>query len=349
MTPKNFEEIGIGGNNPCFIIAEVSANHNHDLDRALAIIEAASNAGADAIKLQTYTADTLTIKSDRPEFQVSGTIWEGETLYSLFEKASLPWDWHQPLFNKARELGLQFLSTPFDFSAVDFLESLEVDFYKIASSELIDIPLIKRVAQTGKPVLISTGMGNLSEIEEAIETLNKNGCPEICLLKCTAAYPAKIEEANLNTLVEFSDRFGAIPGLSDHTMGPTLPMVATALGAKVIEKHITLKRGDGGPDSAFSLEPDEFKDMVDVVRSTEAALGRVMFEPSAGEIRSRDFRRSLYVVADIKMGEKFTPENVRSIRPANGVHPRFYEQVLGKNSLDDIKAGTPLQMVHFDG
>ena len=347
MAKIRFSDLKIGGNNPCFIIAEVSANHNNDLNRALEIVDAAAKAGADAIKLQTYTPDTLTIQSDRPEFQVSGTIWEGETLYSLFEKATLPWEWHKPLFDRARELGMQFLSTPFDFTAVEFLEEHGVDFYKIASSELVDIPLIKRVAQTGKPVLISTGMGNLAEIEEALETLRANGCPEICLLKCTAAYPAKVSEANLQTLVEFADRFGVIPGLSDHTMGPTLPMVATALGAKVIEKHITLARADGGPDSAFSLEPDEFADMVRVVRDAESALGEVVFEPSAGEIRSRDFRRSLYVVGDMKAGDVFTADNLRSIRPAMGLHPRHYETVLGQAATQDITAGTPLEEAHF--
>lgn len=347
MTITRFSDLGIGGKNPCFIIAEVSANHNHDLNRAREIITAAAKAGADAIKLQTYTPDTLTIQSDRPEFRVSGTIWEGETLYSLFEKATLPWEWHKPLFDHARALGMQFLSTPFDFTAVDFLEDHGVDFYKIASSELIDIPLIKRVAQTSKPVLISTGMGTLAEIEEALETLRSNGCPDICLLKCTAAYPAKIEEANLQTLVEFADRFGVIPGLSDHTMGPTLPMVATALGAKVIEKHITLARADGGPDSAFSLEPDEFADMVRVVRDAEAALGQAVFEPSAGEVRSRDFRRSLYVTADVKKGEIFTPDNLRSIRPAMGLHPRHYEKVLGQAAAQDIAAGSPLEEAHI--
>lgn len=342
MGATSFSDLNIGGPNPCFIIAEVSANHNHDLERALAIVDAAAEAGADAIKLQTYTPDTLTIQSDRPEFQVSGTIWEGETLYSLFQKAMLPWEWHEPLFERARSHGLQFLSTPFDFTAVDFLEDLKVDFYKIASSELVDIPLIKRVAQTQKPVLISTGMGNLAEIEEALAALRDNGCPDICLLKCTAAYPAKIDEANLRTLSEFATRFDVLPGLSDHTMGPTLPMVATALGAKVIEKHITLARSDGGPDSAFSLEPDEFAQMVRVVRDVEAALGEAVFEPSPGEHRSRDFRRSLYVVADIKQGEAFTPENIRSIRPALGLHTRHYETVLGKTAAQDIAAGTPL-------
>lgn len=347
MTKTSFADLHIGGDNPCFIIAEVSANHNHDLNRALAIIDAAAKAGADAIKLQTYTPDTLTIQSDRPEFQVSGTIWEGETLYSLFEKATLPWEWHKPLFDRAREHGMQFLSTPFDFTAVDFLLEHGVDFFKIASSELVDIPLIKRVAETGKPVLISTGMGNLDEIEEALATLRANGCPDICLLKCTAAYPAKVAEANLQTLVEFATRFDVIPGLSDHTMGPTLPMVATALGAKVIEKHITLARADGGPDSAFSLEPDEFADMVRVVRDAEAALGQAIFEPSAGEVRSRDFRRSLYVVGAMQAGDVFTADNLRSIRPAMGLHPRHYEDVLGQKATQDIAAGTPLEKAHF--
>ena len=347
MSITTFETLKIGGNHPCFVIAEISANHNHDLNRALAIVDAAAAAGADAIKLQTYTPDTLTIRSDRPEFQVSGTIWEGETLYSLFEKATLPWEWHAPLFERARTHGMQYLSTPFDFSAVEFLESLDVDFYKIASSELVDIPLIKRVAQTGKPVLISTGMGNLEEIEEALQTLRTNGCTEICLLKCTASYPAKVEEANLRTLIEFADRFGVIPGLSDHTMGPIVPTVATALGAKVIEKHLTLARSDGGPDSAFSLEPDEFKDMIKVVREAEAALGQIVFEPSTGEIRSRDFRRSLYVTKAMKKGDVFSAANVRSIRPALGLHTRHYEEVLGKTASQDIAEGTPLKEEHF--
>jgi pseudaminic acid synthase len=347
VTATRFSDLHIGGDNPCFIIAEISANHNHDLGRALEIVEAAARAGADAIKLQTYTPDTLTIKSDRPEFQVSGTIWEGETLYSLFEKAYLPWEWHAPIFARARALGMQALSTPFDFTAVDFLEEQGVDFYKIASSELVDIPLIRRIAQTRKPVLISTGMGNLAEIEEALATLRANGCPDICLLKCTAAYPARVEEANLKTLVEFARRFDVIPGLSDHTMGPIVPMVATALGAKVIEKHMTMQRSDGGPDAAFSLEPDEFAEMVQSVRAAESALGQPVFEPSAGEIRSRDFRRSLYVVKDIKTGEAFSPDNLRSIRPANGLHPRHYEATLGRKAARDIPAGTPLEQAHI--
>lgn len=347
MTRTSFADLGIGGDNPAFIIAEISANHNHDLDRALEIVDVAADCGADAIKLQTYTPDTLTIQSDRPEFQVKGTIWEGETLYSLYEKAYLPWEWHAPIFERARARGMQALSTPFDFTAVDFLQEQGVDIFKVASSELVDIPLIKRVAQTGKPVLISTGMGNLAEIEEALQTLRDNGCPDICLLQCTAAYPAKLEEANLRTMVEFRDRFGVIPGLSDHTMTTTVPMVATALGAKVVEKHLTLARADGGPDSKFSLEPAEFTAMVQAVREAEAALGQVVFEPSPGEAAPRGFRRSLYVVADVRAGEPFTPENVRSIRPAMGLHTRYYEEVLGARATQDIAAGTPLEAGHY--
>ena len=343
MTKMTFSDLHVGAGHPCFVIAEISANHNHDLDRAIEIVDAAARAGADAIKLQTYTADTLTIASDRPEFQVSGTIWEGETLHSLYQKAALPYDWHAPLFARARAHGMQALSTPFDAAAVDFLEDLGVDLYKIASSELVDIPLIKRVAQTGKPVLISTGMGTLEEVEEAVTTLRENGCTEICLLKCTAAYPARVDEANLRTMVAYGERFDVLTGLSDHTMGPTLPIVATALGASVIEKHLTLSRADGGPDGEFSLEPDEFAAMVAHVRDAEAGLGEVSFGPSAGEIRSRDFRRSLYVVALVRKGEPFTPENLRSIRPANGLHPRYYDATIGRTAACDIPAGTPLE------
>jgi pseudaminic acid synthase len=339
---RSFEDLGIGGENPVFIIAELSANHNHDLGRALEIVRVAADCGADAIKLQTYTADTLTIPSTREEFRVTGTIWETETLHSLFQKACLPWEWHEPLFAEAARLGMKFLSTPFDFTAVDYLEALNVDFYKIASSELVDIPLIKRVAQTGKPVLISTGMGTEAEIDEALATLRANGCPDICLLKCTAAYPAKVEEANMRSIAMIGPRFGALPGLSDHTMPLTVPVVATALGAKVIEKHLTLRRADGGPDSAFSLEPAEFADMVRAVREAEAALGQAVFAPSPGEIRPRDFRRSLYVVRDVKVGEPFTADNLRSIRPAAGLHTRHYEAVLGSIARTDIPAGVPL-------
>lgn len=339
---NDFSQLGIGDGHPCFIIAEISANHNHDLDLALRIVEAAADAGADAIKLQTYTADTLTIDSDRPEFRVTGTIWEGETLYSLYQKAALPWDWHEPIFAAAKARGMRALSTPFDATAVDFLESLGVDIFKIASSELVDIPLLAKVAATGKPVLLSTGMGTEDEIEEALATLRRGGCPDICILKCTAAYPSQIADANLASIPMIREKFGATPGLSDHTMAITAPVVATALGAKVIEKHFTLDRGDGGPDAAFSLEPQEFAEMVRAVRDAESALGRAVFAPTESEKRPRDFRRSLYVVQDVAAGEAFTAANVRSIRPANGLHTRRYDAVLGARARCAISAGTPL-------
>lgn len=339
---NDFSQLGIGAGHPCFIIAEISANHNHDLDLALKIVEAAADAGADAIKLQTYTADTLTIDSDRPEFKVTGTIWEGETLYSLYQKAALPWDWHEPIFAAAKARGMRALSTPFDPSAVDFLEALDVDIFKIASSELIDIPLIAKVASTRKPVLLSTGMGTEDEIEEAVATLRDGGCPDVCILKCTAAYPSQVADANLASISLIREKFGATPGLSDHTMATTAPVVATALGAKVIEKHFTLRRSDGGPDAAFSLEPHEFAEMVKSVRDAEAALGQAVFAPTDSELRPREFRRSLYVVNDVAKGEMFTASNVRSIRPANGLHPRHYATVLGARARRAISAGTPL-------
>ncbi|WP_353430197.1 pseudaminic acid synthase [Paracoccus denitrificans] len=339
---RTFESLGIGEGKPCFIIAELSANHNHDIERALEIVRAAAEAGADAIKLQTYRPETITIASEREEFKVTGTIWASETLHSLYQKAHMPWEWHEPIFTEAARLGMKFLSTPFDFSAVDFLEALDVDFYKIASSELVDIPLIKRVAQTGKPVLISTGMGTLEEIDEAVATLRDNGCSEICLLKCTAAYPARVEDANMATLLDMPGRFGTLAGLSDHTMPVTVPMVATALGARVIEKHMTLRRADGGPDAEFSLEPEEFAEMVRAVRATESAIGQVTYAPAPSELRPRDFRRSLYVVRDIAEGEVFTSDNLRSIRPAAGLHTRYYEVLLGTKACRAIDAGTPL-------
>lgn len=332
----------IGSGCKSFIIAEISANHNHDINRAKQIIKVAADAGADAIKLQTYTPDTLTFNSDAPAFQVTGTIWEGQKLYDLYKDAHLPWAWHKPLFDYARQLGLVAFSTPFDFSAVDFLDSLDVPAYKIASSELVDLPLIGYVAKKGKPMIISTGMGTLSEIEEAINTARDNGCNDIILLKCTAAYPALISEANLNTIPDMAEKFQVLVGLSDHTYGDTVPVVATSLGSCVVEKHLTLSRADGGPDAAFSMEPDEFAMMVQKVHDAEDALGFIKYEPTQNELRSRDFRRSLYVVKDMKRGEKFTPENVKSIRPANGLHTRHYENVLSSFAGTDIVAGTPL-------
>lgn len=337
----------IGSAHPSFIIAELSANHNNDMNRARQIIKMAAEAGADAVKFQTYTADTLTFNSESEEFQVSGTIWEGKNLYQLYQEAHLPWEWHDELFKYTKKLGLVPFSTPFDFTAVDFLEELRVPLYKIASSELVDIPLLRKVASTGKPVILSTGMGTLEEIKEAVQTLRKGGCKDLVLLKCTAAYPAPIEEANLLTIPHMSTLFGTIIGLSDHTSGSTAPITATVLGAKVIEKHLTLRRSDGGPDSEFSMEPEEFTAMIDAVRAAEKALGRVQYAPTEKEKRSRDFRRSLYVVVDIKKGEAFTCKNVRSIRPANGMHTRRYDEVLGEKAKFDIPAGTPLREAHF--
>ena len=332
----------IGNGYRSFIIAEISANHNHDINRAKQIIKVAADAGADAIKLQTYTPDTLTFNSDAPAFQVTGTIWEGKKLYDLYKEAHLPWEWHKPLFDYARQLGLVAFSTPFDFTAVDFLDSLGVPAFKIASSELVDLPLIAYVAKKGKPMLISTGMGTLSEIEDAINTARQNGCSDIILLKCTASYPALINEANLNTIPDMVDKFQVLVGLSDHTSGSTVPVVATSLGSCVVEKHLTLSRDDGGPDSPFSMEPDEFSMMVKKVHDAEDALGHIRYEPTKNELRSREFRRSLYVVKDVKIGERFTPENVKSIRPANGLHTKHYETVLSSYASKDILAGTPL-------
>lgn len=332
----------IGPGHPCFIIAELSANHNHDIERAKRIVKAAADAGADAIKLQTYTADTLTFDSDAPHFRVDGTIWEGMNLYQLYKEAYLPWEWHKPLFDYANELGMIAFSTPFDFTSVDYLENLNVPAYKIASSELVDIPLIRRVAQCGKPMIISTGMGSLSEIDEAVTAAREGGCTEIMLLKCTAAYPAPIEEANLRTLPHMAELFDTVVGLSDHTPGSVGPVVATALGCWVIEKHMTLSRDDGGPDAAFSMEPDEFAAMVADVRACESALGTVLYAPTAKEMVSRSFRRSLFVVKDMAAGETFTPDNLRSIRPAAGMHTRYYDDLLGKTATRAIEAGTPL-------
>ncbi|WP_349360297.1 pseudaminic acid synthase [Stappia sp.] len=339
----------VGPSHPSFIIAELSANHNHDINRAREIVKVAAECGADAIKLQTYTANTLTFDSNDESFQVSGTIWEGKNLYQLYEEAHLPWEWHEELFDYARSLGMIAFSTPFDFTAVDFLENLNVPLYKIASSELVDIPLMRRVAATGKPVILSTGMGELAEIDEAVRTLRDNGCSDLILLKCTAAYPAPIEEANLATIPHMAQLFDVVAGLSDHTPGSTAPVVATVLGSRVIEKHLTLRRADGGPDSEFSMEPEEFADMVKAVRAAESAIGTVRYAPTAKEMRSRDFRRSLFVVADVKAGDPFTPENVRSIRPATGLHTRHYDDVLGKTASHDIRAGKPLELSDLAG
>ena len=332
----------IGGANPVYIIAELSANHNQSFDKAVQLIRAAKDAGADAVKLQTYTADTITIACDRPEFRIQGTLWNGRTLHDLYGEAYTPWEWQPKLKRIANDLGLDLFSSPFDASAVDFLEGMGVPAYKLASFELVDIPLIEKMARTGKPLIISTGMATVEEIEEAVLAARRAGATQIALLKCTSSYPAPPEEMNLRTIPELSRRFDVPCGLSDHSMIVAVPLAAVALGACIIEKHLTLSRSEPGPDSAFSLEPHEFKQMVDAVRTAEKALGGIHFGVSAREASSRVFRRSLYVVQDIKRGESFTTANVRSIRPAHGLHTRHLHEILGRSAACDLARGTPL-------
>lgn len=309
-------QIGLG--NPVYIIAEMSANHNQDFDRAVEIIRAAKASGADAVKVQTYTPDTLTIDCDNEYFRIEGTLWEGRTLYDLYEEAYMPWEWQPKLKKVANDLGLDFFSTAYDATAVDFLEELDVLVYKIASFEIVDLPLLRKIAQTGKPVIMSTGMATLAEIDEAVQTLRDAGCEQLALLKCTSAYPAPPEEMNLRTIPHLAEAFGVPAGLSDHTLGIAVPVAAGALGACIVEKHFTLSRDEPGPDSAFSLEPQEFKAMVEAIRVAEKALGEVSYEVTEKQQESRVFRRSLFVVKDMEAGEEFTEENVRSIRPGYG-------------------------------
>ncbi|EPR37165.1 pseudaminic acid synthase [Desulfovibrio sp. X2] len=332
--------IGRGG--PCYVIAEMSANHNHDIERAERIVRAAAEAGADAIKLQTYTADTLTIPCDNEYFRIKGTLWEGRTLHDLYQEAYTPWEWQPRLKALANDLGMDCFSTPFDASAVDFLEEMGVPCHKVASFENGDIPLLEKIASTGKPVILSTGMATLADIDEAVRTLRVNGSGGVALLKCTSAYPAPPEEANLRTIPHMAEAFDCPAGLSDHTMGSAVAVAAVALGACIIEKHFTLSRADGGPDSEFSMEPYEFGQMVRDIRSAEVALGRVCYEQTPKQRASAVFKRSLFAVADIKDGEPFTPDNVRSIRPGYGLHPRHLAMVLSRRAAADIAKGTPL-------
>lgn len=333
----------IGPGHPVYVIAEVSANHHQRFDEAVKIIHAAKAAGCDAVKLQTYTADTITIPSSSEYFQVrGGTLWDGRTLYDLYGEAYTPWEWQPKLKGIANELGMDCFSSAFDASAVDFLEEMNVPAHKVASFELVDIPLIQKMAKAGKPLIMSTGMASVEEIEEAVRTAREGGATQIALLKCTSGYPAEPEEMNLRTIPELARRFGVPAGLSDHTMGIAVPVAAVAVGACIIEKHITLSRSEPGPDSAFSLEPHEFRAMVDAVRVAEKAMGKVEFGCSAKEASSRVFRRSLFVVRDVKRGELFTAENVRSIRPGHGLHTRHLPEVLGQRAACDIERGTPL-------
>jgi pseudaminic acid synthase len=324
-------------------VAELSANHNQSFDQAVRIIHAAKDAGADAVKLQTYTADTITMRSDRDCFRIAGgTLWDGQTLHDLYQEAFTPWDWQPKLKEIADELDMDLFSSAFDDSAVDFLEQMNVPAHKVASFELVDVGLIEKMARTGKPLIMSTGMASEDEISEAFEAAHEAGATQIALLKCTSAYPAPPEEANLRTISELARRFDCPVGLSDHTMGIAVPVVAVALGACILEKHLCLRRADGGPDGAFSLEPQEFKAMVEAVRTAEKALGVAHFGSGPREANSLKFRRSLFVVEDIKKGEIFTKQNVRSIRPADGLHPRYLDDVLGKRAACDVERGTPL-------
>lgn len=333
----------IGPGCPVYVVAEMSANHNHDFEQAVRLVQAAKKAGADAVKLQTYTPDTITLHSDREPFRIGGgTLWDGRTLHDLYAEACMPWEWQPKLKAEADQLGLHLFSSAFDPTAVDFLEKMGVPAHKVASFELVDLPLIEKMARTGKPLIMSTGMATLEEIEEAVNTARAAGATQVALLKCTSAYPSPPEEMNLRTIPDLAQRFQVPVGLSDHTTGISVPAAAVALGACIIEKHLTLSRSVPGPDSAFSLEPAEFAAMVEAVRTAERAAGAVHYGVSAQEEKSRAFRRSLFVVEDVKAGERFTEKNVRSIRPANGLHTRHLKEVLGRAATRDIARGTPL-------
>ncbi len=324
-------------------MAELSANHNGSFEQAVRLIEAAKQSGADAIKVQTYTADTITMRSSEPYFRVSGgTLWDGKTLHDLYSEAYMPWEWQPKLKQVANGLAMDLFSSAFDEQAVDFLEQMGVPAHKLASFELVDIPLIQKMARTGKPLIMSTGMATIAEIEEAVQTARQAGATRIALLKCTSAYPAPAEDMNLRTVPDLAERFRVPVGLSDHTLDIVAPIASVALGACIIEKHISLSRSLPGPDSAFSLEPSEFKAMVNGVRIAEKALGEIHYGSSVKEEASRRFRRSLFVVQDVKQGDKFTMENVRSIRPGDGLHTRHLAEVLGKTAIRDVARGTPL-------
>ncbi len=333
----------IGAGQPVYIVAELSANHNHDFERAVRLIQACKESGADAVKVQTYTPDTITIRSDQEYFQIrGGTLWDGRTLHELYGEACMPWDWQPKLKEVADKLGLDFFSSAFDETAVDFLENMGVPAYKLASCELVDIPLLRKMSRTGKPLIMSTGMATIEEINEAVDTARQAGAGQIALLRCTSAYPAVPREMNLRTIPELAQRFEVPVGLSDHTMDIAVPITAVALGACIIEKHFTLSRSLKGPDSEFSLEPAEFKAMVAAVRVAEESLGEIHFGLTESERSSRVFRRSLFVVQAVRQGETFSEENVRSIRPGHGLHTRHLPQIVGQRAACDIERGTPL-------
>jgi pseudaminic acid synthase len=334
----------IGDQHKPFIIAEMSGNHNQSLERAISIIDAAAAAGAHAVKLQTYTPDTMTIKAEGGLFTIADeeSLWRGRNLYDLYKEAHTPWEWHQPIFDHARKKGLIIFSTPFDESAVDFLENLNVPIYKIASFENTDWPLLKKVAATGKPVIMSTGIATVSDLDGAVTVLRENGCKDLVLLKCTSTYPATPENTHLNTIPHLSQLFNCHVGLSDHTMGIGAAIAAVSLGARVIEKHFTLRRADGGVDSTFSIEPEELKALVVESERAFLALGRINYGVQPAEVKSLRFKRSVYAIKDINKGDIYTTSNIRVIRPGDGLEPRYYETILGKKANQEIKAGTPL-------
>lgn len=336
----------IGTNYKPFIIAEMSGNHNQSLERALEIVDAVAKSGAHALKIQTYTADTITLNSDNPDFFISDekSLWKGQSLYNLYQQAYTPWEWHKPIFDRARELGIIAFSTPFDDTAVDFLEELDVPLYKIASFENTDLPLIKKVASTGKPMIVSTGMATVAELDELVRTAREAGCKNLILLKCTSTYPATPNYTNISTIPHMSELFDVQVGLSDHTMGIGVAVASVALGATVIEKHFTLSRADGGVDSAFSMEPSEMKELVIETERAWQAMGKVTYGPTEVEKASLKFRRSIYVAKDINSGEKFTKENIKIVRPGYGLEPKYYEKIINTLARKDYKAGTPIMI-----
>ncbi|WP_163537020.1 pseudaminic acid synthase [Gracilibacillus sp. YIM 98692] len=343
------KEIDLGGqkvgkNNPPFIIAEMSGNHNQSLEKALQIVDAAAETGANALKIQTYTADTMTLDEAKNEFMITDakSPWKNKTLYELYQEAYTPWEWHEPIFRRARELGIIPFSTPFDETAVDFLETLNTPFYKIASFENNDIPLIKKVASTGKPMIISTGMATAAELDETVKAAREVGCKDLILLKCTSTYPASPNNTNIITIPHMKDLFQVQVGLSDHTLGTGVAVASVSLGATVIEKHLTLDRRDGGVDSTFSMEPSEMESLVEETKRAWQAMGMVHYGPTNKEKSSLQFRRSIYVSKDVKKGDIFTEDNLRVIRPGYGLSPKYYEKILGKQVKNDMKSGTPL-------
>jgi len=334
----------IGQNKPVFIVAEISGNHNQDINRAFAIIDEAAKAGADAVKLQTYTPDTITLNSNNDCFVIknSNPAWNGKTLFELYGQAYTPWDWQPKLKDYAEKKGLICFSTPFDSTSVEFLEKMKIEVYKVASMEVVDIPLLQKIGKTKKPVIMSRGMATISEIKLAIKTLRENGCPDVALLHCISAYPTKPEDMNLATISDMIKRFKTVVGLSDHTLSTDTAVAAVALGASIVEKHLTLKRTDGGPDASFSLEPDEFKKMVEAIRMVEKALGNPSYQANKEAGENILGRKSLFVTEDIKVGEKFTSKNIRSIRPGYGLEPKYYGRIIAKKASANIKRGTPL-------